>query len=293
MEGPDDLAVFERVEFRAALDYAVGERRHALYVLKHPAVDGAVLARRGREDRWGLSANDRLTSLVWTTSAEDDLVAMIRTATGVADLDVAIERVSSFTFAAQIARRYRSGRSFLVGDAAHRMTPRGGTGMNTGIQDAFDVGWKLAWVLHGWAPEHLLDTYERERRPIGLHNVGRAGEAGGAQRTTNEALPWDLDDRLAHYWLDNDARRVSTLDRIGDGLTIFAAVVDPCWVDVVGQIGFTAPLDEVVVDAGAAAGAGARTNSRPSLSDRTATKWPAGRLPPANPSTVWLGCEAG
>lgn len=55
MEGPDDLEVYERVEFLAALDDAVGDRRHALYVLKHPDVDGAVLARRGREDRWSLS----------------------------------------------------------------------------------------------------------------------------------------------------------------------------------------------------------------------------------------------
>lgn len=187
---------------------------------------------------------------------EEDLVATIRTATGVAELDVAIERVSSFTFAAQIAPRYRRGRSFLVGDAAHRMTPRGGTGMNTGIQDAFDVGWKVAWVLRGWAPEHLLDTYERERRPTGLHNVGRAADAGGAQRTTNEALPWDLDDRLAHYWLDHDRRRVSTLDRIGDGLTVFVAVADPRWAHVVEQIGFNAPLDEVVVEAGATAALG-------------------------------------
>jgi putative polyketide hydroxylase len=256
MEGPDELAVYERVEFRAALDRAVGERRHALYVLKHPAVEGAVLARRGREDRWGLSRERSAEAPGMDELTEGDLIAMIRTATGVEDLDVAIERVSSFTFAAQIAQRYRSGRGFLIGDAAHRMTPRGGTGMNTGIQDAFDLGWKLAWVLHGWAPERLLDTYERERRPIGLHNVGRAGEAGGARRTTDEALPWDLDDRLGHHWVDHDGRRVSTLDLIGDGLTVFAGIADRRWSSVAGPTGFAAPVGEVILPGSAAAALG-------------------------------------
>jgi hypothetical protein len=51
-------------------------------------------------------------------------------------------------------------------------------------------------VLRGWSGPALLESYEPERRPIALHNVGRAAEAGGARRTTDEALPWDLDDRL-------------------------------------------------------------------------------------------------
>ena len=149
MEGPDELEIYERVEFIAALDEAVGDRRHALYVLKHPAVDGAVLARRGRDHRWGLSRERPADAPGLDELTEADLIAMIRTATGVTDLDLEIERLSSFAFAAQIADRYRRGRCFLIGDAAHRMTPRGGTGMNTGIQDGFDLGWKLAWVLRG------------------------------------------------------------------------------------------------------------------------------------------------
>lgn len=248
MEGPDDLAVYERVEFVAALDDAVGERRHALYVLKHPDVDGAVLARRGREDRWGLSRERPADGAGIDGLTDRDLVAMIRTATGVANLDVTVERRSSFTVAAQIAEHYRRGRVFLIGDAAHRMTPRGGTGLNTGIQDAFDLGWKVAWVLRRWAPPALLGCYEEERRPIGLHNVGRAAEAGGAQRTTDEALPWDLDDRLAHCWLNRDGQRVSTLDLISDGLTLFAATDDNRWVHVAEQTGFSAPVEVVITD---------------------------------------------
>jgi hypothetical protein len=114
--------------------------------------------------------------------------------------------------------------------------------MNTGIQDAFDLGWKLAWVLKGWAPPALLDTYENERRPIALHNVGRAASPGGAVRASDQALPWDLNGRITHRWVDRADHRVSTLDLIGDGLTLFTSSVDSNWVDVVAQVGFSAPL---------------------------------------------------
>ena len=65
------------------------------------------------------------------------------------------------------ARHYRVGRVFLAGDAAHVHSPLGGQGMNTGIGDAMNLGWKLAGALHGWAPSWLLDSYEQERYPVG------------------------------------------------------------------------------------------------------------------------------
>jgi 2-polyprenyl-6-methoxyphenol hydroxylase-like FAD-dependent oxidoreductase len=65
------------------------------------------------------------------------------------------------------APHYRVGRVFLAGDAAHVHSPAGGMGMNTGLQDAANLGWKLAAVLHGRARESLLDTYEAERHPVG------------------------------------------------------------------------------------------------------------------------------
>jgi len=63
--------------------------------------------------------------------------------------------------------RYRVGRVFLAGDAAHVHSPAGGQGLNTGVQDAYNLAWKLAQVLHGQAPENLLDTYQAERHPVG------------------------------------------------------------------------------------------------------------------------------
>jgi 2-polyprenyl-6-methoxyphenol hydroxylase-like FAD-dependent oxidoreductase len=72
---------------------------------------------------------------------------------------------------ALVAEHYRSGPAFLAGDAAHLFTPLGGLGMNTGIGDVMNLGWKLSAVQQGWAGPRLLDSYETERRPMGVRNV--------------------------------------------------------------------------------------------------------------------------
>ncbi|GAA5063725.1 rifampin monooxygenase [Streptomyces similanensis] len=74
--------------------------------------------------------------------------------------------LSRFGDGTRQAERYRAGRVLLAGDAAHVHPPMGGQGLNLGVQDAFNLGWKLAAELAGWAPEGLLDTYERERHPV-------------------------------------------------------------------------------------------------------------------------------
>ncbi|MFJ1868321.1 rifampin monooxygenase [Streptomyces sp. NPDC088097] len=76
-------------------------------------------------------------------------------------------RLSRFGDATRQAERYRVGRVLLAGDAAHVHPPTGGQGLNLGAQDAFNLGWKLAAEVAGWAPEGLLDTYHRERHPVG------------------------------------------------------------------------------------------------------------------------------
>ncbi|MGK3208568.1 FAD-dependent monooxygenase [Amycolatopsis sp. MEPSY49] len=82
-----------------------------------------------------------------------------------------------------VARRYRAGRVFLAGDAAHIWIPVGGFGMNAGIQDAATLAWMLAAVHHGWAPPELLDAYELERKPVGE----QFATAVGAQARTSFA----------------------------------------------------------------------------------------------------------
>ncbi|WP_211302902.1 rifampin monooxygenase [Allonocardiopsis opalescens] len=74
--------------------------------------------------------------------------------------------LSRFGDATRLAERYRVGRVLLAGDAAHIHPPIGGQGLNLGVQDAFNLGWKLAGQVRGWAPESLLDTYQDERRPV-------------------------------------------------------------------------------------------------------------------------------
>ncbi|WP_328920468.1 rifampin monooxygenase [Streptomyces sp. NBC_00208] len=76
-------------------------------------------------------------------------------------------RLSRFGDATRQAERYRVGRALLAGDAAHIHPPTGGQGLNLGVQDAFNLGWKLAAEVNGWAPEGLLDSYHDERHPVG------------------------------------------------------------------------------------------------------------------------------
>lgn len=92
---------------------------------------------------------------------------LIRNAIGDPSVEVVVKSVQSWAMTAQVADRYRSGRTFLAGDAAHRFPPTGGFGLNTGVADVHNLVWKLAWVLTGRAGGHLLDSYDTERRPIG------------------------------------------------------------------------------------------------------------------------------
>jgi 2-polyprenyl-6-methoxyphenol hydroxylase-like FAD-dependent oxidoreductase len=98
----------------------------------------------------------------------------LRRAWGGDDFEFEVLSVSPWRRTQLVADRYWDGRIFLCGDAIHTMSPTGGFGVNTGIGDAVDLGWKFEAVLSGWGGAHLLDSYETERRPIGLRNAGAA-----------------------------------------------------------------------------------------------------------------------
>ena len=149
----------------------------------------------------------------------------------------------AFSFAAQVAERYRDGRAFLVGDAAHRMTPRGGMGMNTAVAEAHDLAWKLAWVLRGWAGPALLDTYEAEWRPVGSRRAARSADPG-PELPGPEALAEDLNGRLPHAWLPRQQRPPhSTLDLLGLGLTLLTGPVAEPWTAATAPLVPSFPLD--------------------------------------------------
>ena len=95
---------------------------------------------------------------------------LVRSAVGT-DLDVEIASIAPWRMSSQVATTYRSGRTMLAGDAAHRFPPTGGIGMNTGIADVHNLCWKLADVLAGRSDDQLLDTYDVERRPVATTNA--------------------------------------------------------------------------------------------------------------------------
>jgi 2-polyprenyl-6-methoxyphenol hydroxylase-like FAD-dependent oxidoreductase len=128
-----------------------------------------IVAINGR-DEWRFSIIGGAEQRDYTT---DDIKAAIRRAVG-RDFDFEILSVLPWVRRELVAERYRDGRGFIAGDAAHVMSPTGGFGMNTGIQDVVDLSWKLAATIEGWGGEGLLDSYSIERQPIGTRNVTEA-----------------------------------------------------------------------------------------------------------------------
>jgi 2-polyprenyl-6-methoxyphenol hydroxylase-like FAD-dependent oxidoreductase len=104
-----------------------------------------------------------------------DPVALVRALIG-ADVEVDVLATDPWSARMLLVDRYRGSRVLLVGDAAHLNPPWGGHGFNTCVGDAVNLGWKLAAVLQGWAPESLLDSYEAERRPVALRTIAAAGD---------------------------------------------------------------------------------------------------------------------
>jgi hypothetical protein len=178
--------------------------------------------------------------------------ALLRTASGLPELAPEILSVLPFTMAADVATSYRSGNGFLVGDAAHRMTPVGGRGLNTAVHDGHELGWRLAWSVRGLAGDALLDSYAAEREPVGRANAERSLRRGEPDRA--DGLPGDLGrtylstvlagvepapprydraarpgERAPHAWVVHDGRRCSILDLFDRRLTVLAGPDGDPW----------------------------------------------------------------
>ena len=130
---------------------------------------GLIVAVDGRE-MWRLGVSQVGAG---ETLGAADAAALIRRAAG-RDFAFDIKAILPWTRRQLVAERYRADRAFLAGDLAHLMSPTGGLGMNTGIGDAVDLSWKLAAMVQGWGGADLLDSYDRERRPIAARNVDQA-----------------------------------------------------------------------------------------------------------------------
>ena len=218
--GPEHLMVGSTTLFRAPLWNVVGDHRHLLYSVTH-ATTPAVFLPAGPGDRWLVG----FLELGAESPSDRRAAALIRVAAGVPDLPVAIEQSRSFSAAAQLAERWRSDSVLLAGDAAHRVTPRGGTGLNLALHDGYDVGWRLGWVLRGWAGPRLLDSYEAERRPIVEYTAERSADPSGSRRAAEQEVRADVGARIPHAWAGDR----STLDLLAPGLTLFAAHGRRAW----------------------------------------------------------------
>ncbi|MGI5160126.1 FAD-dependent oxidoreductase [Microbispora sp. CA-102843] len=251
--------------FDADLTAALRGRRFLLAYLDRPAT-GTVLVPLRTPGRWMLAVPYHPEPGETPGDfSEQRCAALARLATGVADLDLTLvppvpgwpRKVSHSTVGGWVAHRYRAGRVFFAGDAAHVVPPAGSYGANTGIADAHNLAWKLAAVIAGRAGETLLDTYEQERRPVARltletamrHLTGRHGGTGKdvtaiddlsmifgyrydsaavCARTPGPDTP--VEDprapsgrpglRAPHVWLEREGTRLSTLDLFTGAFTL-------------------------------------------------------------------------
>lgn len=173
MLGEHTLAVYANDYWRADLSALPITRTHiGFQTIPSDGSPPSVILNTNGTDRWlTLTRLELRDGERWTPWTDDELVEIIRTQVGLPDLQPEILGRTIWRMASQVAESYRSSRIFLVGDAAHRIPPTGGFGLNTGLQDVHNLAWKLALVLRGEADERLLDTYEVERKPIAESNA--------------------------------------------------------------------------------------------------------------------------
>lgn len=188
MVGEPDLGRLLNIYFRGDLRPWIDDRPGPLYWIVNPDAPGVFIALNGT-DRW-----------LFNTPLPDDgdtsaeaCAALVRRAVGVDRFDVTVESALPWTAASLVADAYRRGPCFLVGDAAHQFPPTGGHGMNSGIQDAHNLAWKLAYVLRGAAGDALLDTYEVERRPVAQRYAEESVKNARGQRSAQRSIPAEVE----------------------------------------------------------------------------------------------------
>jgi len=168
MIGPHSLARFVSCYFKADLARFLEDRPGPVRFITSPDITGCVVG-FDLKTTWvfGMVYPAGHVPQDYTPEIMREMVAR---AIGDRSVDFEITSIGDWNMSAQIAARFRDGPFFLLGDAAHRMSPAGGLGLNTGIQDAHNLAWKLSWVDRGIADDGLLDTYETERKPVSERN---------------------------------------------------------------------------------------------------------------------------
>ncbi|WP_410567296.1 FAD-dependent monooxygenase [Amycolatopsis sp. cmx-4-61] len=255
--------------FRADLTDLAREKPFNLCEITNPVASGAFLSVNGT-DRWLFSTADFPDA---PTLGDGDWHDVLRIVLGLPDLDVELLSRSPWESAMRVADRFRAGRVFLTGDAAHMMPPMAAAGANTAIADAANLAWKLAAVLAGTAAPTLLDTYHAERHPAGYAIAeasstvrGHVGDMlaaylkpesphddllatmfgtqypegafvpdGRAPAPAGHYAPAGRPGtRLPHAWLD---AQTSTVDFAGPGLTLLTGPGNDRWTSEARRLG--------------------------------------------------------
>ena len=227
MDGLRDLARIATVHLTADLSAWARDPDVLIRWLILPHTGGGATMVPMGPDHWGPDSEEWVVHLDYAAddprSLDDDqVVADLRIALGLPDHPLTVHLVSRWSVEGVVADRFRDGRVFLLGDAAHRHPPTGGLGLNSAIQDAANLAWKLAAVLRGHADAQLLDTYEPERKPVTARNVQRSienalnhlvtAESAGVSPDNSPEANWQS---LRRLWsgLDEDVEYAATMRR--------------------------------------------------------------------------------
>ncbi|EXJ56965.1 hypothetical protein A1O7_07309 [Cladophialophora yegresii CBS 114405] len=167
-DGEDSYETMMTIHFKADLRPIVGERVGMLHWIMDPLASGFIIA-------YELSGNAVLISnfnpnLHPVESWNQELCRKVVVSALGVDVPLDILSYRPWLLSRKVARSYRKGNVFLAGDAAHSFPPTGGLGLNSGLADAHNLAYKIAFVLKGQAEDSLLDTYETERRPVAIVN---------------------------------------------------------------------------------------------------------------------------
>jgi 2-polyprenyl-6-methoxyphenol hydroxylase-like FAD-dependent oxidoreductase len=195
------------VLFRSPLLKMISHGPAVQYQIVNAQINGAIAAVDGNE-LWRLNIRNVKQEQIDALNAPEKL----RFALG-DNIPFELLAVRPWTSHCVVAERYQDDRVFLAGDAAHLNWPAGGFGMNTGVGDAVDIGWKLAAMLQGWGGAKLLDSYTAERKPIAMINVNEAAEMRASFDTQAPFSPQISDDSDAGRQLREKARAVTMRTR--------------------------------------------------------------------------------
>ncbi|MER6471590.1 FAD-dependent monooxygenase [Streptomyces collinus] len=268
-EGRGVLSRHVSIAFGADFGAVLGDRRYSVVHVKNDTVTGILVH------------DDTLTEGTLIVGYDPDkgesledfddarCAELVRAAIGSDTVEVTVRSRFPWDMAELVAERFVAGRVLLAGDAAHQIPPTGGYGANTGIADAFNLAWKLALVLDGTAGTGLVDSYEQERRPVGLYTarqgslqlalrsgtateeqqaatddamtvtMGQAYPAGafvaedgaGALPLTSDprALSAEPGTRAPYVVLEQDGAPLATLDLFGSGFVLLAGGAGRSW----------------------------------------------------------------